>query len=410
MTTYRERREARADRLRGWAETRTQRAAAERAAEPAYVHDWAFITQPGHIPARARANRREERRWESERKAADMASRADGIERQLQGAIYSDDPDAIERLEERVAELEAERDRIKAYNAACRKAGKATAEALELLDDRQRADLEHLARHAAYQIGKAGQFPAYALQNLGGNIKRQRDRIEQLRRAEKVQRARGVRARPRRRRPTGGHRLTPGDPLPRQTIGRDPGRHQGAGLSLGPGSGLLVAAAQGVRPRARARPGERILRGAEQMRTGSYNSAPRWPAPPPRQKEPKPALLTADSPAVVAFVEAFQENTNLAKSRGPSGYRVVVVERRKYLAIDRIPTFEGRDCPGQSGVFMVDRATGTVYKIRGYGQRGDRVGDLERMTEQYRAGSATFNPEARAHWASMATECHSWPG
>lgn len=63
-------------------------------------------------------------------KAQDMAGRAAGIEAQLARAIYDDDPDAVERLTERVATLEAQRDRIKAANAAYRKEHKAELAAL----------------------------------------------------------------------------------------------------------------------------------------------------------------------------------------------------------------------------------------------------------------------------------------
>lgn len=105
-------------------------------------------------------------------------------------------------------------------------------------------------------------------------------------------------------------------------------------------------------------------------------------------------MLTADSPEVRDFAAAYQENKNLAHARGPSGYRIVVVDRRKYLAIDEVPTFEGSDCPGQSGRFLVDKATGDVYTIRGYGQRGHRIGTVADLTEKYRACSATFRPAA----------------
>jgi hypothetical protein len=37
-------------------------------------------------------------------------------------------------------------------------------------------------RVCPYQLGKNGAMPAYALSNLSGNIKRNRDRLEQLRR------------------------------------------------------------------------------------------------------------------------------------------------------------------------------------------------------------------------------------
>lgn len=178
--TYRERREARADRLRGWAAKREERASADLATGDQYRGDIAFNTQPGHIPERARLIAREDRAYASLAKAASMSARAATIEAQADRAIYSDDPDAPERLRERIAELEAERARIVAYNAAVRKAGKVTPEALALLDDAQRADLDVIARVAAYQLRAGGQFPSYATSNLSGTIGAVRKRIARL--------------------------------------------------------------------------------------------------------------------------------------------------------------------------------------------------------------------------------------
>jgi len=113
--TYRERREARAARLSEWAAKRVTTANAALESQPELRHDWAFITQPGHIPERARMNARDERAFESLAKARAMTSRAFGINDQLDRSIYSDDPDAIERLEARILELEAKRVTIKAH-------------------------------------------------------------------------------------------------------------------------------------------------------------------------------------------------------------------------------------------------------------------------------------------------------
>lgn len=180
--TYRERRERRADRLREWADKRVQRASATLAADDAqpFAHDIAFLTQPGHIPERARMIARSDRAHESLAKAQSMARRADSIDAAAAHAIYSDDPDAIERLRERIADLEAERARIVAYNKAVRAAGQSTADALALLDPKQRADLASTAKYAPYQLGRCGAFPAYALSNLGGNISRQRQRLADM--------------------------------------------------------------------------------------------------------------------------------------------------------------------------------------------------------------------------------------
>ncbi len=175
--TYRERREARAERLRGWADKRTTRAAADLATGDQYRGDFAFNTQPGHIPERGRLIAREDRAYASLHKAASMNARAASIEAAADHAIYRDDPDAPERLAEKLADLEAQRARITAYNAAVRYAGKATAEALAMLDDCQRANLDSVARYASYQLRACGQFPAYATSNLSGQISKARERL-----------------------------------------------------------------------------------------------------------------------------------------------------------------------------------------------------------------------------------------
>ena len=73
-STYRERRLAKAERLRGWAETREVRAEAQLNSNPETRHDIAFITQPGHIPARARMIAADDRAFESLHKASEMRS------------------------------------------------------------------------------------------------------------------------------------------------------------------------------------------------------------------------------------------------------------------------------------------------------------------------------------------------
>lgn len=164
--TYRERRERKAERLRGWAEKRQQEAGAViENIDRQYSGDVAFNTQPGHIPERARVIARQDRAFDSLHKAEGMVSRAGNIEAQLDGAIYSDDPDAVERLEERLADLEAQRERIKTANAAYRK--------------EHGAELKGLT---AYQREQKMPHAGWELSNLSGNIARQRQRLEELRR------------------------------------------------------------------------------------------------------------------------------------------------------------------------------------------------------------------------------------
>ena len=163
--TYRDRREARAERLNEWAGKREVRAAAVFKAGEPFTSDNAFNTQPGHIPFRAKLIAREDRAHESLGKAASMRSRAGGIEDQLATSIYDDDPDAIEQLRVRIARLETERDAAKAANAAYRKAHKA-----------------ELAPMSRYERGQAVPYPGYHFENLSGNLSRQRARLARLER------------------------------------------------------------------------------------------------------------------------------------------------------------------------------------------------------------------------------------
>ncbi len=163
--TYRDRRLAKAERLREWADKRTASASAVFEAHEIYRGDTAFNTQPGHIPLRSRVIAQDQRAFESLQKAQSMSSRADNIEAAADHAIYSDDPDAIERLIERIADLEAERESIKAKNATYRKDHKA-----------------ELAGMTPYQRNHAFPYPSYVLENLSLNLSRQRARLAQLKR------------------------------------------------------------------------------------------------------------------------------------------------------------------------------------------------------------------------------------
>lgn len=183
--TYRERREARAERLRGWAAGRRQKAAARFNA----AHDRAEqipLGQPilvGHHSERRhrraleRIDRAITRGHEHQQKAASMENRAAGIEHQADRAIYRDDPDAIDALEERIAGLELQRERRKTINQQIRKGPGWEARIAPPLTDEERADLTSAARFSQC-IG----YPPYALQNLSGNIARQRARLTALQR------------------------------------------------------------------------------------------------------------------------------------------------------------------------------------------------------------------------------------
>lgn len=180
---YRERREQRAEDLREWADKRETRAAADLRIVNHFRGDHAFNFQPGHIPERARIIRKQDRAIASLRKAESMDRRADSIEGANAAAVYDDDTDAIEQLRARVGKLEAERERMKACNTAIRKHGLPRlleADPPFVLTTAERGELLQLMQITPYhQVDKKG-FPAYALQNLGGNITRNRKRLEDL--------------------------------------------------------------------------------------------------------------------------------------------------------------------------------------------------------------------------------------
>lgn len=74
-----EKAERKAARYEEWAEKREKRAMAALNSHSEYRHDWAFITQPGHIPARARMNASDDRAFESLNKAKEMREKASSI-------------------------------------------------------------------------------------------------------------------------------------------------------------------------------------------------------------------------------------------------------------------------------------------------------------------------------------------
>lgn len=189
--TRRERLEARAERRRQWAQSRSS--AADAAHDRVHqIADQIPFGQPilvGHHSERhARAD---QRRMENGMRAAidngRMAEKhehaAGEIERQLRTSVFSDDPDAVEQLEAKVARMEEKRDRIKRYNATARKGAADTS----ILNDEERADLESILRACPYQLGKGGALPAYQLSNLGATIRTARQRIEQIKRDQSDQ-------------------------------------------------------------------------------------------------------------------------------------------------------------------------------------------------------------------------------
>lgn len=104
-------------------------------------------------------------------------SRAHGIANQLETSIFSDDENAIQALEAKIAGMEAERAKMTLTNKLYRKGDAEGLKALGIDLERLRTSL---AAKGAYW-GKAPHLP-YEMQNLGGNITRCRKRIEDIKR------------------------------------------------------------------------------------------------------------------------------------------------------------------------------------------------------------------------------------
>lgn len=111
-------------------------------------------------------------------KAKHYEAKADAAE--SNDAISSDDPDAIGKLRERLAELEAERAEMKADNVKLRKAklnsATATVESLVAI-----GVSEENAKDLIRYMGITGLgWQPYTMQNRGANIRRIKERIELL--------------------------------------------------------------------------------------------------------------------------------------------------------------------------------------------------------------------------------------
>jgi len=202
--SLRERLERKLERRREWADKAGARATS-RFNAAARVADAIPLGQPilvGHHSERHARRDAERIRANMSRGCEELdlakhhASAAGGLAAQLDASVFSDDDDAIMKLEARIAEREAEADRYKAANAAIRKHAKAGADA-------QVAALvtlgysDGVARKLLVPdwCGRVG-FPSYAATNLRANIRRDRARIDQIKaaaaRAERVEAAGGV--------------------------------------------------------------------------------------------------------------------------------------------------------------------------------------------------------------------------
>lgn len=190
MTTRRERLEAKLEKRQEWAESRRRKAdAAFKAASN--IAGSIPLGQPILVGHHSEGKMRRlygkidsnmHKGVESADMARHHAGKAAGLQSQLDRSIFSDDPDAVERLEERIAELEAKQEKMKAANKVCRNKKTTVEEKVaglrELfpgITDRRIQDI----LTPAYSFEKPG-FPSFLLSNNNANINRLKKRLEEV--------------------------------------------------------------------------------------------------------------------------------------------------------------------------------------------------------------------------------------
>lgn len=192
---YQERRDAKVERFRGYADNARVRSntALETASQ---IADMIPAGQPILVGHHSEGHHRRDlaRIDRNMRRGIDEHDRAEHWDRRARGAehdttIHADDPLAVDKLRDKIAELEAQRERIKTVNRLVRKAaGKdpSREHAAEIiaahpdLTARERATLlsDLTMYHGIVQVG----YPGYVLSNLGANIRRYQQRLKGLER------------------------------------------------------------------------------------------------------------------------------------------------------------------------------------------------------------------------------------
>lgn len=133
-----------------------------------------------HRGAIARADRKLERGSEQYQLAKHHEQKADGLTRQLDRSIFSDDPDAIEQLRTKVVALTRQRDEYKRLNAWWRK--HKTMRGCPGLGEEEAAKLD--AEIPNRYTWERQPVPKWRLSNLGAEIRRAAERITEVERRQ----------------------------------------------------------------------------------------------------------------------------------------------------------------------------------------------------------------------------------
>ena len=117
------------------------------------------------------------------RKSIEASDKADYYEEKIDtvesnDAISGDDPEAVTRYKEKLAELEAAQERMKAVNAYWRK--HKTMKGYPGLSDKAAAETDEKMKTAYSWIQKSGPFASYQLSNNNAEIRRVKEQLEAL--------------------------------------------------------------------------------------------------------------------------------------------------------------------------------------------------------------------------------------
>jgi hypothetical protein len=194
--TRRERLERKLEKREQWAESRhadTDRRFGAAKAQVEHIPMGQPILVGHHSEGRHRAAlRRHDSNMraaiESDQMAKHHESKAAGLAAQLESTVYSDDPDAIEQLEAKIAEAEQEQARYKQINAILRKSPKykKTADKIAALVSLGMSEALADRVFETDCMGNIG-IPSYKLSNNNANIRRMRERISQIKRRQQLQ-------------------------------------------------------------------------------------------------------------------------------------------------------------------------------------------------------------------------------
>lgn len=143
-------------------------------------------SEKSHRNALKRSHNHMDKMVESNAKSKYYAGRAQAVENDRN--IYSDDPEAVIKLKEKLADLESKRDKMKAMNKIFRNKKLTEDEKFEQLEKDYgiARSVFDLMLNPPYSYQKPG-FQPYELTNLGATIRNTAKRLEQLQREESAE-------------------------------------------------------------------------------------------------------------------------------------------------------------------------------------------------------------------------------